>query len=89
MSRVDFGAKPWVFPMPVLIVGTYDENGNTILICFVANLKYSSSDGGRYYKLDNRSDEDDIKMIELLLNHGADINAKTKDCGNDDELENE
>ena len=25
MSRVDFGAKPWVFPMPVLILGTYDE----------------------------------------------------------------
>lgn len=27
MSRVDFGAKPWVMPMPVLIVGTYDEAG--------------------------------------------------------------
>lgn len=27
MSRVDFGAKPWLFPMPVLIIGTYDENG--------------------------------------------------------------
>ena len=27
MSRVNFGAKPWAFPMPVLIVGTYDENG--------------------------------------------------------------
>lgn len=27
MSRVDFGVKPWIFPMPVLIVGTYDENG--------------------------------------------------------------
>lgn len=27
MSRVDFGAKPLLFPMPVLIVGTYDENG--------------------------------------------------------------
>ena len=27
MSRVDFGAKPFLFPMPVLIVGTYDENG--------------------------------------------------------------
>lgn len=27
MSRVDFGAKPFIFPMPVLIVGTYDENG--------------------------------------------------------------
>ena len=27
MSRVDFGAKPFVYPMPVLIIGTYDENG--------------------------------------------------------------
>ncbi len=63
----------------------YDENGNTLLICFIANTEYSSSDGVRYYKKDNRSDEDDIKMIKLLLDHGADINAKTKDCGNKDE----
>lgn len=27
MSRVDFGVKPQLYPMPVLIVGTYDENG--------------------------------------------------------------
>lgn len=27
MSRINFGPKPWVVPMPVLIVGTYDENG--------------------------------------------------------------
>ena len=27
MSRVDFGAKPLLFPMPVLIIGTYDESG--------------------------------------------------------------
>ena len=27
MNRVDFGAKPWVFPMPVLIIGTYDKDG--------------------------------------------------------------
>ena len=27
MSRVDFGAKPFMFPMSVLIIGTYDENG--------------------------------------------------------------
>lgn len=27
MSRVNFGAKPYLYPMPVLIVGTYDENG--------------------------------------------------------------
>lgn len=25
--RKNFGAKTWVYPMPVLIVGTYDENG--------------------------------------------------------------
>lgn len=27
MSRVSFGVKPFVYPMPVLIVSTYDENG--------------------------------------------------------------
>ena len=27
MSRVDFGAHPYMYPMPVLIIGTYDENG--------------------------------------------------------------
>jgi flavin reductase (DIM6/NTAB) family NADH-FMN oxidoreductase RutF len=27
MSRVNFGAKPLMFPQPVLIIGTYDENG--------------------------------------------------------------
>lgn len=27
MSRVNFGAKPILYPMPVLIIGTYDENG--------------------------------------------------------------
>ena len=27
MSRVNFGSKPIMFPQPVLIIGTYDENG--------------------------------------------------------------
>ena len=27
MARVNFGSKPVMYPMPVLIVGTYDENG--------------------------------------------------------------
>ncbi len=27
MSRVNFGAHPIMFPQPVLIIGTYDENG--------------------------------------------------------------
>ena len=25
--RKDFGAKTWLYPMPMLIIGTYDENG--------------------------------------------------------------
>ncbi len=25
--RKDFGAQSWLYPMPVLIIGTYDENG--------------------------------------------------------------
>ena len=27
--RKNFGAKTWLYPMPVLIVGTYDENGTS------------------------------------------------------------
>ena len=27
MMRKNFGARTWLYPMPVLIVGTYDENG--------------------------------------------------------------
>ena len=26
--RKNFGSKTWLYPMPVLIIGTYDENGN-------------------------------------------------------------
>ena len=25
--RRNFGEKPWFYPLPVLIIGTYDENG--------------------------------------------------------------
>ena len=25
--RKNFGKKPWFYPLPVLIIGTYDENG--------------------------------------------------------------
>lgn len=27
MSRVNLEPKPFMYPMPVLIIGTYDENG--------------------------------------------------------------
>lgn len=26
--RKDFGAKTWMYPLPVLIIGTYDEERN-------------------------------------------------------------
>ena len=26
--KKDFGKNPWFYPLPVLIVGTYDNNGN-------------------------------------------------------------
>ena len=26
--RKNFGAKSWFYPLPVLVIGTYDENGN-------------------------------------------------------------
>lgn len=27
--KKDFGAKPFLYPQPVMIIGTYDENGNS------------------------------------------------------------
>jgi len=32
--RKDFGAKTWFYPLPVLIVGTYDENGNAMNVAW-------------------------------------------------------
>ena len=28
--RKNFGAKPYLYPQPVMIIGTYDENGNAM-----------------------------------------------------------
>ena len=28
--RKNFGAKPFLYPQPVMILGTYDENGKEI-----------------------------------------------------------
>lgn len=30
--RKNFGSKPWVYPQPVLMIGTYDENGTPNLM---------------------------------------------------------
>ena len=29
--RKNFGAKPYLYPQPVMIIGTYDENGNATI----------------------------------------------------------
>ena len=30
--RKNFGSKPWLYPQPVLMIGTYDENGKPNLM---------------------------------------------------------
>ena len=30
--RKNFGSKPWIYPQPVLMIGTYDENGKANLM---------------------------------------------------------
>ena len=30
--RKNFGQKTWMYPMPVLMIGTYDENGKANLM---------------------------------------------------------
>ena len=30
--KKNFGAKAWLYPMPVLIIGTYDEDGKPIAL---------------------------------------------------------
>ena len=52
--RKNFGQKTWMYPMPVLIIGTYDKNGkadamnaawggiydyNHIILCLSADIK--------------------------------------------------
>lgn len=32
VMRKNFGAKTWLYPMPVLMIGTYDENGSPNLM---------------------------------------------------------
>lgn len=54
IMRKNFGVKTWLYPMPVLIVGTYDENGspnamnaawggiydtNTVMVCLADDHK--------------------------------------------------
>ena len=34
--RKNFGTKSWFYPLPVLVIGTYDENGEEIVQAWFA-----------------------------------------------------
>ena len=55
MSRVDLGAKPIVFPMPVLIIGTYDKETGT--------MRFTNKAGDIVYKTETRTQKS-TKMAE-------------------------
>ena len=58
--RKNFGAKPWLYPMPVLIIGTYDEKGTPNAM--------NAAWGGIY--------EEDQIMICLVEDHKTTQNIK-------------
>ena len=41
--RKNFGSKPWVYPQPVLMIGTYDENGRPNLMNAAWGGQYDSN----------------------------------------------
>ena len=60
--RKDFGAKTWMYPLPVLIIGTYDEEGNADAM--------NAAWGGIY--------ETDQVVLCLSADHKTTKNIKTK-----------
>lgn len=60
--RKNFGVKPWVYPLPVLIIGTYDENG--------AADAMNAAWGGLY--------DSDLVVLCLSAGHKTTANIKRK-----------
>ena len=61
-----------------------DEYGRTLLMCITAHDPYVSADDKTRYDFSDGNqwnDDDDIKMMEILLEYGADVNAAVTDCG--------
>ena len=64
-----------------------DEYGWTLLMCIVDHHTYSSADDDGYYyywssyTAMDETDDSDIRMMKLLLDYGADIDAALPDCG--------
>ena len=71
MSRVDFGVKPVMYPMPVLIIGTYDGfygpgTGTFLLIMFMGLAHLTSMESAAYTKILNLS-SNVCSMVTFLL----------------------
>lgn len=65
-----------------------DQEGKTLLMCIVAQDEYVTEKDGRNYHFGSKrtedeegADEKDLKLMKLLIQYGADINAKKEDCG--------
>jgi ankyrin repeat protein len=61
-----------------------DEYGRTLLMCIAVHEPYYSAEDSNRYELADSSgwnDDEDIQMMELLLEYGADIDAAVPDCG--------
>ena len=66
-----------------------DKNGLTLLICVASHEDFVDVNNDTRYECSSNhfgydDDEDDIKMMELLLEYGADINAGVTSCGDED-----
>ena len=61
-----------------------DDYGRTLLMCIANHEVYVSAEDGTRYEFAGGydwDDDEDIRMMEILLDHGADINAAVTDCG--------
>lgn len=59
--RKNFGVKPWFYPLPVLIIGTYDENGNADAM----NAAWGGLYGGKQIELCLNHNRKTTKNIKL------------------------
>ena len=61
-----------------------DKYGRTLLMCMVDHDDYISVETDERYECQADqfwNDDDDIRMMELLLDYGADVDAAVTDCG--------
>ena len=72
--RKDLGAKPYLFPQPVMIIGTYDENGK-------ANAM-NAAWGGIVGRNEIIIDLSNHKTTENLLETRAGASGPLRLCGN-------